>query len=54
MDRARDGLQRIAANQYASLAARHLRIHDTAYRFTMLDEPALLHREMREFLAGSR
>ncbi|WKW11068.1 alpha/beta hydrolase [Pseudogemmatithrix spongiicola] len=54
MGQSREGLERIAANQYASLATQRLRIHDTAYHFIMLDEPAWLHREMREFLASPR
>jgi pimeloyl-ACP methyl ester carboxylesterase len=54
MGQSREGIERIAANQYAALASQRLRIHDTAYHFIMLDEPAWLHREMRDFLATRR
>ena len=53
MGQSRAGIERIAANQYAALRSQRLRIHDTAYHFVMLDEPAWLHREMREFLGAS-
>lgn len=52
MGQTRAGVERLAANQYAALAKHELRIHDAAYHFIMLDEPAWLHAEMRAFLAG--
>lgn len=54
MGQSRAGIERIAANQYAALRDGRTRIHDTAYHFIMLDEPAWLHHEMREFLAAGR
>lgn len=53
MGQSREGIERIAANQYAALKQQRLRIHDEAYHFVMLDEPAWLHREMREFLSAA-
>ena len=50
MGQTREGIERIAANQYAALGNQRLRIHDSAYHFIMLDEPAWLHGEMRDFL----
>lgn len=38
--------------QYASNAAVRLRINDRAHHFIMLDEPAWLHAEMRDFLGS--
>lgn len=54
MGQSREGIERIAADQYAALATSRLRIHDTAYHLIMLDEPAWLHREMRDFLTARR
>lgn len=33
MGQSREGIERIAADQYAALAMSRLRIHDTAYHF---------------------
>lgn len=48
----REGAERMFTGQYAALTTGRLRIHDQSYHFIMLDEPAWLHAEMREFLAG--
>ncbi len=54
MGQSREGIERIAADQYAALRSQRLRIHDTAYHFVMLDEPEWLHREMRDFFSSQR
>jgi len=50
----RAGAEGMFNAQYAKLTTGRLRIHDQSYHFIMLDEPAWLHAEMREFLRDVR
>jgi pimeloyl-ACP methyl ester carboxylesterase len=48
----REGMDRLLAQQYATLRTGTTRVSDTSYHFIMFDEPAWLVGEMRAFLAA--
>ncbi len=49
----RENVERMLADQYAGLPKKTIAIHDAAYHFIQLDEPAWFHEQLQRFLADA-
>jgi pimeloyl-ACP methyl ester carboxylesterase len=49
----RAGLEAVLASQYAKLPKKTIAIHDAAYHFIQLDEPAWFHEQLQRFLSDA-